>query len=509
MVESNKTSQKVATGASAPRPPVVVVMGHIDHGKSTLLDYIRKTNVVEKEFGGITQHISAYEVSHKREDGDLQRITFLDTPGHAAFQAMRSRGAAVADIAILVVSAEDGVKPQTIEALNAITEANLPYIVAINKIDKPNANIEKTKQSLTEHGIYLEGYGGTVPSVAISAKKGDHVSELLDMIVLLADLAEFKGDVNAEPSGVVIESNLDSKKGITATVIIKNGTLQSSGCVVAGNCVSPLRMMEDFTGKKINEATFSSPVRIIGWNSLPKVGTTFKGCTSKKEAEEAALTYQATAKEISPIEEQTAPEGAVVIPVILKADVAGVADTMVEEVKKLSTEKVFIKIISSSAGTISENDIKNAVPFEGAIVLGFNIKIEPKAKDLADRNGITVKTYNVIYEATDWLKEVVAERTPKVRVEEVRGELKVLKVFSQNKDTQVVGGKILSGSIAVRDLIRIIRRDNEVGRGEISELQQSKIKTKEVTEGECGVEVSAKISIAAGDVLQAITHVIK
>ena len=268
------------------RPPIVVVMGHVDHGKSTLLDYIRKSNVVESEAGGITQRISAYEVTRKDEKGNDRTITFLDTPGHEAFSKMRTRGANAADIAILVVSAEDGVKAQTVEAYNTIIESKLPYIVAINKIDRPNANIEKTKNDLLEKGIYLEGMGGDIPFVPISAKVGTGVNDLLDMILLIADMNEFTGNPSHNASGVVIEAKRDPKRGISASCIIKDGTLKSGMFIAAGDSLVTTRIMENFLGKPIKEATFSSPIKLVGFESMPEVGTTFESFKTKKEAEE-------------------------------------------------------------------------------------------------------------------------------------------------------------------------------------------------------------------------------
>lgn len=495
-----------STSSIKNRPPVVAVMGHIDHGKSTLLDYIRKTNIVDKEFGGITQHISAYEVTHKREDGTPQQITFLDTPGHEAFKAMRARGAAVADIAILVVSAEDGVKPQTLEALNTILEANIPYIVAINKIDKPNANIEKTKQSLAEHSIFVEGYGGNISAVPISAKTGENVSSLLDMIILLSDLEELKGDSTAMAEGIVIESNLDSKKGIIATVIVKNGTLHSNECVVAGDSVSPLRMMENFLGEKVSEATFSSPIRIIGWNSQPKVGSPFSTCSTKKEAEETALTLKHAAARGDDV---VVPEGALVIPLILKTDVAGMGDAIAHELQKLHTEKVYLKIISSGTGTVTEGDIKAALPFSSAIIIGFNVKVDTNAEELSHQHGITIKTFNIIYKLTEWLEGVVEERTPRSEVDEVTGTLKVLKVFSTQKNGQVVGGRVDNGEIVLKGKVRIKRGGEEIGKGVITELQQNKAKTSIVSQGECGLMVETESTMQAGDILEVITTVVK
>ena len=268
------------------RPPVVAVMGHIDHGKSTLLDYIRKTNIVDREAGGITQHISAYEVIHKDEKGKDKKITFLDTPGHEAFSKMRERGAKIADIAILMVSAEDGVKPQTIEAYKTIVASNTPCIVAINKIDKPGADIERTKINLAENEIYLENFGGQTPFVLISAKVGTGVDELLSLILVLAEMENFTGDISLPASGFVLESNLDSKRGIQATLIIKNGSLKKGMVVAVEDSSCGTRIMENFLGKGVTDATFSSPVRLVGFDKVPKVGGEFMSFENKKEMEE-------------------------------------------------------------------------------------------------------------------------------------------------------------------------------------------------------------------------------
>jgi translation initiation factor IF-2 len=275
---------KDSKSVSLKRPPVVVVMGHIDHGKSTLLDYIRKTNIVAKEAGGITQHLGAYEVPH-----NTSTITFLDTPGHEAFSSIRERGAEVADIAILVVSAEDGVKPQTVEALKCILEEKIPYIVAINKIDKPGADVDRTKASLAEHEIYVEGFGGDVPVVPISALKGTGVPELLDMIMLVADLQDLKANPALPAEGAIIEAGLDNKKGIYATLLIKNGTLTSGMYVVAEDAIAPVRILEDYLGKAIKTATFSSPVRIVGFNKIPNVGAKFVMIDGKKKPKKKPL----------------------------------------------------------------------------------------------------------------------------------------------------------------------------------------------------------------------------
>jgi translation initiation factor IF-2 len=277
-----KKEQKEAT---AVRPPVIVIMGHIDHGKSSLLDYIRKSNVVAGEAGSITQHTSAYEVEHQTHDGKSMRITFLDTPGHEAFASMRTRGARVADIAVLVVSAEEGVKTQTLEALSAIKESGIPFIVAANKIDRPNANPEIVKQELSEHGVFVEGYGGTVSFVPISAKTGEGIPDLLDLMLLTAEMEELSGDPSKDAEGVVVESHRDPKKGVSATLIITDGTLKKGMYVAAEESLSPVRRIESHVGHALDEATFSSPVRIMGFDSIPPAGAIFRAFKNKKAAE--------------------------------------------------------------------------------------------------------------------------------------------------------------------------------------------------------------------------------
>ena len=356
-MDKTKTNPKV-------RPPVVVVMGHVDHGKSTLLDYIRKSNIVDNEAGGITQHISAYEVITKDDKGENRLITFLDTPGHEAFSKMRTRGAEVADIAILVVSAEDSVKAQTLEAYNTIIESKIPYIVAINKIDRPNANIEKTKMDLAEKGIYLEGMGGDIPFVLISAKDGTGVNELLDMIILVSDMQTFTGDSTVNASGIIMEANREPKRGISATCIIKNGTLKSGMFVVAGTAIVNTYIMENFLGKTIREATFSSPIRLVGFESMPEVGSVFQSFKTKKEAENyiklSVIVPTSKGVRVPTVNVGSLSTGKVskIIPIIIKTDVMGTIEAIEKEISKLENEEISFKIISKGVGAINESDLK-------------------------------------------------------------------------------------------------------------------------------------------------------
>ncbi len=490
------------------RSPVIVIMGHIDHGKSTLLDYIRKSNVVAGEAGGITQHMSAYEVVHTTKNGKQQKITFLDTPGHEAFTAIRTRGARVADIAILVVSAEDGVKTQTLEALKCILEEKIPYIVAINKIDKEGANIERTKQSLTENEIYLEGYGGTIPSVPISAKTGEGIPELLDMVLLVAEVEELKGDVSKNAEGIVIESNLDAKKGISGTIIIKDGALKSGMFIAAGESIAPVRIMEDFSGAKIAEAQFSTPVKIIGWTKLPVAGSPFTSFINKKEAESYALSHKNIPKESNQKKEQSADT--TTIPVVVKADTSGSMDAIIHEIAKLSSGKMNVHVIHGGIGTIGENDVKLASATERAVLVGFNTKIDSAAANLAERLGLEIKTFDIIYKLTEWLAGIVTERTPLVESEELTGKAKVMKIFSKTKDKQIIGGKVESGILLVGVTVKIMRRESEIGTGKVRGLQQQKNKASEIKEGyEFGSMIESKIDIMPGDKLESYKTVVK
>jgi len=500
---TKKTPSKIIA-----RPPIVVIMGHIDHGKSSLLDYIRKTNIVAGEAGGITQHLSAYEVDHKtKETSTAERITFLDTPGHEAFSKMRARGAGVADIAILVVSAEDGVKEQTKEALRAIKEAGVPYIVAINKIDKPNADIERTKINLAENEIYLEGFGGDVPFVPISAKIGTGIPELLDMMLLVAEMENLEGDTSLPAEGIVVESHIDTKRGTSATLIITNGTLKKGMFILAEESLSPVRAIENFLGKQVPEATFSSPIQITGFDSLPAVGTTFRAYDNKKDAEKAQLEIrEAHAKNPIAKAVRTIPlaDDALVVPIVLKSDVAGTLEALEKELGKIERERIVIKIIAKGVGTIGENDAKLASGSDSAIILGFHTKVERGAQDIAERFGITIKTFDIIYKLSEWLIEELDRRTPKTMSEDIVGTAKILKTFSATKHKQVVGGKVLTGSLEVGAQVKIMRREVEIGRGKIEGLQSQKIAAKKVDEGnEFGMMVESKMEIAGGDVLEA------
>ena len=484
------------------RIPVVAVLGHVDHGKSSLLDYIRETNIVEGESGGITQHISAYEVNVTDDVGQARTITFLDTPGHAAFQGMRERGVEIADIAILLVSAEDGVKAQTIEAWKTIDKKKIPYIVAINKIDKPNADIEKTKNNLLEHGIYLEGLGGDIPYVCISAKVGTGVEDLLNTIILTADLNDFKANLNTEATGIVLESFIDSKRGISATLIIKDGTLPISGAVLAGTSYSPIRIVEDFAGRAIKSPIAGKAIKVTGFDDIPKTGSIWISNTDKKYLEN----IQHEEKQIenkNVLDPKLYRNAKVVISVIIRADTQGTLEAIASELKKNETKDVKIKIINQSVGNITEGDIMQASGDKDAIIIGFKVKMEQKAKEQAERFRFTPQLFDIIYKLSEWFTEEVQNRLPFEEVETEIGKMKVLKNFSTNGDKYVIGAKVLSGLVKEGSTVHIIRRDFDIGRGKVLELQQMKMKAKEVLEGnECGIMIESKVEIIMNDIIK-------
>jgi translation initiation factor IF-2 len=491
-------------GGAVSRQPVIAVLGHVDHGKSSLLDFIRKSNVVEGEAGGITQRISAYEVVHKMEDGRSLPITFLDTPGHEAFQSMRERGVEIADIAILVVSAEDGVKTQTIESWKTIDARKLPYVVAINKIDKPGADIQRTKNSLVENGIYIEGYGGEVPCVEVSAKTGQGVDFLLETLLLMVEMNELKANLDAEASGYVLECFVDPKRGISAALIVKDGTLPSSGSILAGTALSPIRIIEDFAGRTIKNPHAGQPIKVTGFDAVPEAGSLFVSSSNKKEMEALAEEAKANTKK-DVLDPRIYRNAKVVIPVIVKADSLGTLSAVVKELEKRNTDDVKIKIIGQGVGPITEGDIMQAGTDEKVVIVGFSVKIDAKALDQAERFNMKPETFDIIYKLSEWFDTVVLDRLPYEEKETVLGTLKVLKNFSSQKDKHVIGGRVETGRIGLNTMVKIIRRGVEMGRGRIVELQSQKIKTNEVIEGnECGLMVETKVEMIPSDILESI-----
>jgi translation initiation factor IF-2 len=480
--------------ARAARPPVIAVMGHIDHGKSSLLDYIRKANVAAGETGGITQHVAAYIAEHAGRN-----VTFLDTPGHEAFKALRARGAAAADIAILVVAADEGVMPQTLDALNAIKEAGIPFVVAFTKTDKNNADLERAKNSLLENEIFLEGLGGDIAYAPISSKTGEGIPDLLDLVLLTADLAELQADAEAPATGFVLEATQDQKRGVSATLIIKDGTLTKGSFVVAGETFAPVRFVEDFRGERVLHAGPSEPARISGFHTLPAAGSLFCVVKTKKEAEVKVREYE-SAQTASPIRPALS-EGVVALALVVKADVAGSIDAITHELAKITHERAVIRVVASGVGNVSEGDIKTAHA-SGAVVLAFHVGVDSIARDLAERNSVALYPFSIIYELSTKVSELLATSVPIVATEVELGRALVLKPFSVSGKKQVLGARHLSGTLSLKDRVKLMRKGEEVGRGVISNLQQARADIQEMnTGGDFGTEVELREPAVYGDEL--------
>jgi translation initiation factor IF-2 len=496
------------------RPPVVTILGHVDHGKTTLLDAIRKTSVVEKEAGGITQHISAYQVKKK---GEI--ITFVDTPGHEAFSSMRERGVSLADIAILVVAADDGVRPQTEEVIQYLKEKKIPMVVAINKIDKPNANIQRVKQELADREIMIEEWGGNVVSAEVSAKQNIGIDELLDMILLVAEVEDLRADYKRTPLGVVIESRLDPKKGNIATVLVRTGTLKEGQDVSAGSIVGRVRRLEDFKGRQLKEAGPSTPVTVIGLNSAPNVNDVLQGVTDLKAAKVAQKEMQAggfgetkkfdSRQMMKTIENENIKK----LNIILKTDVQGSLEAIEQILGTIKSDEVGLDYIKQGVGDITESDVKLGQNSK-AVVFGFNSLPTTVAKRLAQMNNVEIKTYRVIYELVDDIKKRLSDMLGEEIIRTDLGKLKVLAIFMTGKKDMIVGGKVTSGKMANKENIEILREpahnasqsdvggEKSLGRGKLINLQQNKVDVDEVKENaECGITFLGETKIKEGDTL--------
>lgn len=494
------------------RSPVIAIMGHIDHGKSTLLDFIRKTHITDGEAGNITQHLGAYETTYTNNDGIKKRMTFLDTPGHAAFGGIRERSAKVADIAILVVSGEEGVKPQTIEAYKKIKESNLPFIVAVTKSDSPKANLDRTRQSLAEHEIFTEGYGGDVSTIAVSGKTGEGVSELLELISLTAEIAQLTYNPKNSAHGIVIEAHREEKRGNAATIVIKDGTLKKGCWLSSGNTTTPVRYIENDLGQMIDEATASTPVRVIGWDSLPQVGEEIFMHANRKLAESALLKKPTSSGVLKKDESTTLdangnPVKVHTLNIIVKTDTSSSAEAIVGELLKLSVPEVRIDIIESGVGDINESDLKLATVRNDCAVITFNTNISKKLAEYALRENIPVLSFDIIYSLVEAVQTMVKERTPKVITEEMTARVKIIRVFSADKDKQIVGGRVEEGTLLAGSAVKIFRRDANIGVGKIRNIEHNKQRVTEVKKGsEFGMMLESKIIIAAGDGLQSFTQ---
>jgi translation initiation factor IF-2 len=480
------------------RPPIVAVMGHVDHGKTSLLDSIRKTNVVSGEAGAITQHIGAYQV---KKNGKF--ITFLDTPGHEAFSEMRARGANVTDIIVLVVAADDGVKPQTIEVINRAKFTATPLIVAINKIDKEEANIQRIKQELAEHGVLTEDWGGKTIAVPISARNGEGINELLEMILLTAEIENLRANPEGDTLGTVIESHLSKGSGPVASVIIQNGTLHIGDVVVAGPGFGRVRQLADASGKKMKEALPSTPVQISGLSEVPQVGDILRSVATLEEAKLAAFQVQRKERlrRISHQKISTDPNSKN-LNLVLKADTQGSIEAIKQSFDKLKNDEVKINIIAEGAGEISESDV-NLASSTKSVIIGFNTKANPKALNLAKQQKVHIDTYDIIYELIENVTTAVVQMLSPDLVRTSLGNVKILKIFMTDKKEVIVGGKVETGMLRKNSKIKISRGGVEIGTAEILDLQQQKVAAKEVVAGnEFGMKLKTITKIEEGDVLE-------
>ncbi len=487
------------------RPPVVTILGHVDHGKTTLLDTLRKTRVTEGEFGGITQHTSAYQVVKNNE-----LITFIDTPGHEAFQGMRERGASLADIAVLVVAADDGVKPQTKEVIEFLLKNKIPTLVAINKIDKSNASVDKVKQELAEHNLFLEGYGGEVPFNEISAKQDIGLDELLKNILFLAEYYEFKANPERNALGIILESHKDARKGSVATVLIKTGTLKIGQTVIIGDFISKIKKMENFAGKNIKEATPSMPVTIIGLSKTPHSKDLLQVESDPKKIKKFAKEIsQSKGKLGGKIGSFGSKELIMTInearknclSIIIKTDVQGTLEAIKQIIDSIDSQEVNIDFVSEGVGAITETDVKMAQTTQ-AIIYGFNTEPTVTASQNLSESKVKVRTFKIIYELIEDIKKEISELLD-LEINKVElGRLKVLANFKNSKNLSVVGGKVMDGKLIKGEKIEIFRNKELLGIGELVQLQHNKEDVNEVKSGsECGIAFKGKIKILPNDQL--------
>ncbi|HWX11064.1 MAG TPA: translation initiation factor IF-2, partial [Trinickia sp.] len=493
-----------ADAGAEPRPPVVTVMGHVDHGKTSLLDYIRSTKVAAGEAGGITQHIGAYHVETPRGV-----ITFLDTPGHEAFTAMRARGAKATDIVILVVAADDGVMPQTKEAIAHAKAGGVPIVVAINKIDKPEANPERVKQELVTEGVVPEEYGGDSPFVPVSAKTGAGIDDLLENVLLQAEVLELKAPVEAPAKGLVIEAKLDKGKGPVATILVQSGTLTRGDVVLAGSAYGRVRAMLDETSKSTKSAGPSIPVEIQGLSEVPAAGEEVMVLQDERKAREIALFRQGKFRDVKLAKQQAAKlesmleqmgEGEVKnLPLIVKADVQGSQEALVQALQKLSTDEVRVQIVHGAVGGISESDV-NLATASKAVIIGFNTRADAQARKLAEANGIDIRYYNIIYDAVDEVKAAMSGMLSPEKREVVTGMVEVRQVFRVPKVGAVAGCMVTDGVVKRSSSVRVLRNNVVIHTGELDSLKRFKDDVKEVKQGfECGMSIKNFNDILEGD----------
>ncbi|HPA92122.1 MAG TPA: translation initiation factor IF-2, partial [Quisquiliibacterium sp.] len=490
-----------------PRPPVVTVMGHVDHGKTSLLDYIRRAKVAAGEAGGITQHIGAYHVTTPRGV-----VTFLDTPGHEAFTAMRARGAAATDIVILVVAADDGVMPQTIEAIHHAKAAKVPMVVAMNKIDKSEANPDRVKQELVSHEVVPEEYGGDVPIVPVSAKTGQGIDDLLENVLLQAEVLELKAPKDGSAKGLVIEARLDKGRGPVATVLVQSGTLRKGDVLLAGSVFGRVRAMLDENAKPVTEAGPSIPVEIQGLSEVPQAGEEVIVLGDERKAREIALFRQGKFRDVKLARQQAAKlenifdqmgEGAAkVLSLIVKADVQGSQEALTHALQKLTTSEVKVQVVHAAVGGITESDV-NLATASKAVVIGFNVRADQQAKRLAETNGIDIRYYNIIYDAVDEVKAAMTGLLAPEKREEQIGLVEIRQVIHVSKVGNIAGCMVLEGTVRRGAQVRLLRDNTVIWTGELDSLKRYKDDVREVKEGfECGLTLRGYNDIKEGDQLE-------
>ena len=523
-LERKETATKVAgkktelSGDAVTRPPIVAVMGHVDHGKTTLLDTLLHKKTVEGEAGGITQHISAYQLKH-----DGKTITFLDTPGHEAFAAIRQHGAQLTDIVVIVVAADDGVKPQTVEAVKFAQSANAKIIVAINKIDKPGADVNRTMSELAqEFNLMPEEWGGNTIMVPVSALKNQNLEKLLDMILLTAEIEELKADLKIPAEGIVIESHVEVGKGSVVSLLVTGGELRVGEFIVAGGVYGKVRTMLDWQGRPKGKATPSTPVRVTGFKSAPQFGDTFVEVPDEKIARKMSIMASNAAAEESQVSsnitsfdllrQMTKADEAKSFGVIVKADTQGSVTSVVDSLKLIDTKgEVTFSVAHTGVGPISENDIYLAAG-ENMVVYGFNVDCPANVKKLALRDGVSVKTFRIIYELIDDAKQEMEKLLPQEVVETEMGELKVLGVFRIERNELIAGGEVLKGRVKKKYLARVVRGKEVLGEAEVEGVQLEKMDVPELSEGETGglaLKTAKKIQLAVGDRLKFFTREVK
>ena len=510
----NMLSQENPDEHEVTRPPVVTVMGHVDHGKTSLLDAIRETDVAGGEAGGITQHIGAYKVRISKPDSPAfgREIVFLDTPGHEAFTRMRARGAKITDIVIIVVAADDGVMPQTVEAIDHAKAANVPIIVAVNKIDKPDAQPDRVKQQLGDRGLVPEAWGGSTVFVDVSAKKRLNLDLLLEMICLVADLGNLKATPERSAVGTVIEARLDRGRGAVASVLVQNGTLRNQDSFIVGNTFGKIRAMFDDRGRAIEEAGPSTPVEILGLESMPDAGDTFLVTADRDKAKNIAQYRKMKEREaqlakssrvsLEGLAEQIKQAGVKELPLILKGDVQGSVQVLADSLQKMSTEKVRIKVIHSGVGAITESDVLLASA-SNAIIIGFNVRPERKAAELAEQDGVEIRQHSIIYELQDEIRKAMLGLLEPVFKENYLGRAEVLNVFRIPKVGTIAGCRVTDGVLKRDSEIRLMRAGEQVFKGKLTSLKRFKDDAREVTNGmECGVGMNFS-DIQIGDTVEA------